>query len=539
MLTHLDELSGFYRDIIHMYVCKKLSLGFIIIYDCAYLRLENMQGRILVLAIIGTCFTQGSVARHQTNDSIWTPVTKNIFQQGICAVIDGIEEKFFQTCVWGKNCGGSCAPYQDYGIADPGDDELDAACLQHDICLCKARTMDARRACDRELSGTASRLAEELDECTGWNKVNPLCWNDEIVCSAFNIAFAMDTVGSPDEINYSCVLHQQDDKEYEYAEEEEYEDAEEEEYEYAEEGEYEGIITYEYEEEDIKDEVISTTVNPSSTEAEALEKFNFEMDWNPSSCYKDSSCSNAKVVQAFTISEMTSRLENRDEKNSRCWKADSPEAKSLDVATEVSSGTRRALGCIFENAAGSNNDLWKDIYIRVGSCSGLSPKEYFETMVKLYSSIGLNNITNEFGVSKESNTVDRDSFMDYVSKKVGKKTWIECDPDTRILRVVLVCVRPSPPFDIIDCTMDRDDPSSSNGIPCKGELQLPMDVGSTARDECIPYMYQKDSTSTAYEMTTEENPSQVESVQGSGAQGSGPALISWIFLMWAIMSSCM
>lgn len=89
-----------------------------------------------------------------------------------------------------------CAPYQDNGIADPGDDELDAACLEHDMCLCKARSTDARRACDRELVRTASKLAEDLDKCGDLNKVNPFCWNDEIVCTAVNIAIAMDIVGS-------------------------------------------------------------------------------------------------------------------------------------------------------------------------------------------------------------------------------------------------------------------------------------------------------------------------------------------------------
>ena len=148
-----------------------------------------------------------------------------------------------KTCVWGKNCGASCAPYQNYGIADPGDDELDAACLEHDICLCKARSVDARRACDQGLYRAASNLADELDECGGWNKVNPFCWNDEIVCTAASIAKAMSAVGSGDTINYECVLHQEDggdDDEYdpdddEYVDEYEYDD----EYEYEKEYEYE------------------------------------------------------------------------------------------------------------------------------------------------------------------------------------------------------------------------------------------------------------------------------------------------------------
>lgn len=435
-----------------------------------------MVALYIFVVTLATYLAQISLARSQTNDSIWQPVAKNVWQQKICGVIDGFQEKLFNTCVWGKNCGGGCAPYQDNGIADPGDDELDAACLEHDMCLCKARSTDARRACDRELVRTASKLAEDLDKCGDLNKVNPFCWNDEIVCTAVNIAIAMDIVGSGDEINYSCVLHQGERDEYGYEDEQKME---------KEKG------------------AISPTADASSIDAapEALEKFNFEMDWNPSSCYQDSSCSNTKTVRAFTINQMTSKLENRDQKNSRCWKADSPEAKSLDVREEVSTGTLRALECIFENSAGSNNDLWKEVYVRVGSCSGLSPKEYFDTMVNLYTNIGLNTIANEFGISKENNIIDRDRFLDFVSEKVGKKAWIECNPDTRILEVVLVCVNPSPPFNIIDCTMDRKDPTSSNGIPCRGDLMLPMDTGLQARDACIPYVYPNDTMSDMSDMS--------------------------------------
>lgn len=220
-----------------------------------------------------------------------------------------------------------------------------------------------------------------------------------------------------------------------------------------------------------------------------LEKFNFEMDWNPSSCYQDSSCSKDKIIDAFTISEMTSKLVDRDEKNGRCWNADSSEAKTLTVTEELSRGTVKSLECIFQNAAGENKDLWRDMYVRVGSCSGLSPKQYFEIVVKLYATVGLNEIAKDFGVSKQNDVVDRDTFLDYISSRVGKKAWIECDPDTRILRVVLVCVRASPPFDIIDCTMDRNDPTSTNGIPCKGDLVLPMDATKKVREECKPYLY--------------------------------------------------
>ena len=226
-----------------------------------------------------------------------------------------------------------------------------------------------------------------------------------------------------------------------------------------------------------------------------LEKFNLEMDWNPSSCLKGS-CIDDKVVNAFTISEMTAKLQQRNETNPRCWDKKSNQAKTLVVSREVSKDTLNSLKCVLQNSAGSDEELWKDLYVNVGSCTGLSPEDYFSTMTKLYNSISLNTIAGDYGLSEEeirknlyySRTVDRDFFLDHISSEMGKKAWIECDPDTGTLLKVLACVEPVPPYKIIDCTMDRNDPTSTNGPPCKGELSVPIRVNASSISKaCSPY----------------------------------------------------
>jgi hypothetical protein len=283
---------------------------------------------------------------------------------------------------------------------------------------------------------------------------------------------------------------------------------------------------------------------PDSSPA-ILEKFNLEMDWNPTSCYKIDECSASKIVNAFTITEMRARLCDRSRDNTRCWKKDSDQAKGLVVSDEVSKGTLRALECMFENAAGANEDLWRDLFVNVGSCTGMSPEVYFGTMTRLYMSVGLNSIVEDFKTKGSvvetgtSITVDRDEFLDYVSERLGRKAWIECDPDTRLLRVVLVCVNPLPPYDIIDCTMDRNDPTSTNGIPCAGSLSMPLNSqGGNANgisESCSQYMLEPpadlgvattantcspDAAQDSFSPTDENDDAQV-SGQGPRTESSG------------------
>ena len=133
-------------------------------------------------------------------------VPKNWFQDGACKIEDAIEENS-GTCLWGKNCGSECAPYANSGLQE-WNDELDEACLIHDICLCDARTVAARRQCDRDLQNKARSIAEENDQCTGLNNLNLFCVNDDIVCAAYNVEQAMALFGSGDDIKNDCYVNQ-------------------------------------------------------------------------------------------------------------------------------------------------------------------------------------------------------------------------------------------------------------------------------------------------------------------------------------------
>ena len=228
-------------------------------------------------------------------------------------------------------------------------------------------------------------------------------------------------------------------------------------------------------------------------ELEPLEQFHLELDWNPSSCYDIyddggfyDECEASRMVDAFTISQKTAQLVNRYQNNSRCWNESSSEA--LEVGSMISmipQDTRDELSCVYQNAGGSDEDLWKDVYDSEGSCTGVPPVNYFDLVLKLYKSIGLNRIAQDFGAGE---TVDRDSFLDYLNERIGRKVSIVCDPATRILRWVVVCIDPKDPYLIQDCTMDRDDPDSADGISCRGELRMPR-IGTAASDSCAAVLY--------------------------------------------------
>ena len=417
-----------------------------------------------------------------------------------------------------------------YGTED-WDDDLDYACLVHDKCLCAGETDAELLDCDRALRSAADRIADENDNCKGWANLNPFCWNDKIVCSAQNVALSMAGkidfglfLSSP---TCDCVKHRDKPScpassgDYDYEDSSsgdyDYEDSSSGDYDYEDSGsddyDYEDSSSGDYDDEDSLSSDENTTNDsepvtfevvvdelPSdgtgdSEDGQSLEKFNLEMDWNPSSCVGDDQCESTKITNAFTVSEMAAKLVDRSQDNNRCWDESSDQAKKLVVSDEVSKGTKAALECMFENAAGSNEDLWRDVYVRVGSCSGMSPSQYFDTVTRLFMSVGANQIAADFGLLSHDGTdgeteisVDRDSFLDYVTERVGRKAWVECDPDTRILRNVLVCVNPNDPYLIQDCTMDRNDPTSTNGIPCRGELLLPINPSGEISDKCSPYL---------------------------------------------------
>ena len=227
-----------------------------------------------------------------------------------------------------------------------------------------------------------------------------------------------------------------------------------------------------------------------------VERYLLKMDWNPSSCYKDASCDPSRVVNAFTNYYMSAKP---DKANGNTFCLDG--TPTVNVTNQISQGTKYALECIFENtvyaSAGTNDQLWTDVWAREGSCSGLTVSDYFATLVKLYTKININQIAYEYGITNGTNvvknTVDRDDFLDFVSAKVGRRAWIECDPTERTLTNIVICFDPntldyldSLPT-VTDCSWDRNDPTNPNGLVCSGTLLLP-DYGNQISETCKPYM---------------------------------------------------
>lgn len=128
--------------------------------------------------------------------------SRNIFGD-ILGTLSSAAKEFNGICVWGFNCGGKCAPYEKYGSRRYKDD-LDKACLIHDICLCKARSASARRRCDERLKISAWQVWNEEDDCAPWNFA---CANSDVAAAARDVYNAMALFGSGECINCSCKMH--------------------------------------------------------------------------------------------------------------------------------------------------------------------------------------------------------------------------------------------------------------------------------------------------------------------------------------------
>jgi hypothetical protein len=174
-----------------------------------------------------------------------------------------------------------------------------------------------------------------------------------------------------------------------------------------------------------------------------------------------------------------------------------------DAAATISSETEQELNCIFVNSGvpegSSNAGLWNDNWISTGSCTTIDSREYFRLVTEFYNKYNPNVLMKEYAIAPP--TVDRDAFLAKIQLKNTKKGWIECDPKTRNLETVVVCLGTKPPYELRDCPFDPANAgANSNGLNCQGTLNLPVTTSSpaaiTTPPQCQPYIKQYDLPDT-------------------------------------------
>ncbi len=77
--------------------------------------------------------------------------------------------------------------------------------------------------------------------------------------------------------------------------------------------------------------------------------------------------------------------------------------------------------------------------------------------------------------------------------------------------------------------MDKDDPTSTNGIPCRGELRLPINPSGKISDNCSPYLLSEPNASLDGTNT------RAKDTPGTSSQASwsraGPLLLAAAFML--------
>ena len=163
-----------------------------------------MRYLIHTLCILAGCSVLALSSAPQLK-GVGTPNTTDsrFFLADIIGTLGSAVQEMAGSCIWGYNCGGKCAPYQKTG-QKRYKDALDKGCLQHDICLCEARSATARKTCDKALLGVAKAVWKKEDKCPSYN---PFCRNSDVAAAARDVHNAMAYAGSGKAINCQCKLH--------------------------------------------------------------------------------------------------------------------------------------------------------------------------------------------------------------------------------------------------------------------------------------------------------------------------------------------
>lgn len=143
------------------------------------------------------------------------------------------------------------------------------------------------------------------------------------------------------------------------------------------------------------------------------------------------------------------------------------------------------MSCIWRANNGNNSDLWDAEWEVWGSCTDFSVEEYFQLATDKFTQFSPNDVMVVTGVAPP--TVDRDAFLDQLSAQWGARAWLICDPATRDVNRVSVCLAPQPPYNPIDCPWGITRPSKYDEA-CYGELNLPTNDAISVPSTCTQYI---------------------------------------------------
>lgn len=207
-----------------------------------------------------------------------------------------------------------------------------------------------------------------------------------------------------------------------------------------------------------------------------------QLEWAPNECIAGT-CADTPIG-AFSVNQLVPTNANTENPSQQGGCPSTP----YD-ASQIPPEVQAELQCIFYNPSGDVEGLWRDLWDREGRCSGLSIDTFFGAIAAAFNQRDVNAILASEGLvlPADSPGLDRDSLLDALDKNIAR-TFVQCDPTTKRLRYVDICLDPKD-LKPKDCPWWKDrysqDPSTPGGAQCSGTLlMLP---GAAPSPECQAY----------------------------------------------------
>lgn len=171
-----------------------------------------------------------------------------------------------------------------------------------------------------------------------------------------------------------------------------------------------------------------------------FDMFVLQQDWAPNAC--ESAGCTGPLVGAFTVFGFVPT--NSDGENP----GDSKQKKCADVAfdaAQIPAAVASELECMWFDSNGDNQALWQAAWDKEGRCSGLTIAQFFTSITTTYNANNLNTWLAEGGATLSSDDMaspilDRDEMLALIEARLGKKSAVQCDPSTKRLRYVDICL---------------------------------------------------------------------------------------------------
>ncbi|KAI3427342.1 hypothetical protein D9Q98_010259 [Chlorella vulgaris] len=202
----------------------------------------------------------------------------------------------------------------------------------------------------------------------------------------------------------------------------------------------------------------------------AMDLLLLRQDWAPNAAYDpvcaNGACANKLDYGAFTVRDLAPSKATTTGL-AGCL------GPAFD-ASQITADVRAELSCVLSGA----ESVWEAVWNTEGRCSGMNVSRYFTFLASTYNLFNANvplGRDPRFALP----SVDRDQVLDALKEEWGVKPWVACDPGSKALLYLTLCLDPAAAAASVvlpvDCPWDRTT-NVPGGSECEGALTLDQGV---------------------------------------------------------------